>query len=1035
MSAAAWPRVDLGAGRLSSAPESGMLSEHPPAPSADALARADVDALRLHGHASSAPLAALASLSVAGLLVWLLHAVVPIVPLLVWLLALCLVIAWRLLLPRAQRRAAPATDSAGLPGVVQMLDQARWLRLYRASAAAHGLVWGLAAWLPATLDDPQLQAALVFVLVGLVVGAMALTLFDLATALLSALLVLGPLALRVAGLGAALPPATVVAGAMAGALLVLLALAYRRVDRERHALATTQRAERQSAQGARDAQALLLQVFDHAGLGISVFDRAQRLVAWNSDVLGLTGLDPALLRRGMPLADAVRNLAEQGQFGPVDVAAEVARRLAVLQDTASGVERVRRPDGRLVEVRRNPLPDGGMVLFHVDITEREAGRRTAIEQQRMLALVLERTEQGFWYIDNALRTTDANPAMCRLLGLERAQLLGRSIYEFVDAENRAVFEHNVAMRATGQTGSYEIALTRSDGRQVHCLNNATPVFDSAGRKTGALGLFSDISARKAAEQQIRLAGEALTQKSQVLAWTLDSLVQGVLNVDPQGRCTAWNKRFIELLQLPPDLMDSHPELNDVLAWQLAHGAFGARQELLDADGHVSIARARAGAPASSGHRYRRVRPDGTVLDVASHFAADGSLVRTFTDVTASVAAEAALIAARDEAERAREEAEAANRAKSDFLSRMSHELRTPLNAILGFAQLMLADRDEPPRGSQHQRLDALMRGGHHLLALINDVLDVARIEAGNLQVSLEAVDLPQLLQEALALVQPVAQARGVVLVAPVLDARADWRVTADATRLRQVLLNLLSNAIKFNRDAGAVHISLHAAGCQLRLEVADQGAGITPEQLPRLFQAFERLDMDGAVEGTGIGLALSRSLVTLMHGEIGVHSTPGQGSVFWLQLPRSTAPPRSLEDLVPAGLPASGPGLAAGTRHDVLYIEDNEVNQLLMQGMLAHRPAIALRLAALPEAGVAMAVATPPDLVLLDIQLPGIDGFEVLRRLRQHPALRRTPVIAVSANAMPDDLALARAAGFSGYLTKPVDMQRLLEVVDRALSK
>ncbi len=1004
---------------------------HPPAPLADVIAMhdSDDDHLRLRAHAAGVPLASLASLSVGGLLVWLLHDRIPAARLLAWLLALVLLVGWRLWLQRALRRAAAQGDRAGQQAATLARLPRHWLRQVRWLAACNGLVWGLAAWLPSTLADPQLQAALVFVLVGTAIGAFSLTLFDLPAALLFALAVLVPLGGRLAGIDGPLPPATLVAGVMVTTILLVLALAGLQLGRERRALAALQRAQRHSAQGARDAQVLLQQVFGHAGQGITVFDAAQRLQAWNDDVADLTGLDPALLHKGVPVDAFLRHMVAMGQFGAVHAETEVARRLAMLRSPVAGVSLERRRDGRLIEVRRNPLPGGGFVMFHVDITAREANRSAAADQQRMLALVLERAEQGFWYIDNALLTTDANPAMCRMLGLERAQLLGRSIYDFVDDENRAVFLHNTALRAAGQAGTYEITLTRGDGGLVHCLNNATPMVDGAGRKIGALGLFSDISAQKAAAEQIRLAGEALAQKSNVLAWTLDSLMQGVLNVDPQGRCIAWNKRFVELLQLPAALMDSHPQLNDLLDWQLREGKFGERLELLDDAGRFSISNFRAGAPAAMGHRYRRVRTDGVVLDVASYFAVDGSLVRTFTDVSASVAAEAALIAARDEAEHAREQAEAANRAKSEFLSRMSHELRTPLNAILGFAQLLQADASDPPSVGQHQRLDALMRGGRHLLALIDDVLDVARIEVGNLQLVLQSVDLPQLVDEALALVQPMAQARGVVLVAPEVDAAADWCVRGDPTRLRQVLLNLLSNAIKFNCAAGEVRISLQGAGCQLRLEVADQGAGITPAQLPRLFQAFERLDMDGAVEGTGIGLALSRSLVTLMHGEIGVHSTPDQGSVFWLQLPRCNAP--RLRQAVPQNtvsraLPAQC--------HEVLYIEDNEVNQLLMQGMLAHRPAITLHLAALPEAGVSMALAKPPDLVLLDIQLPGMDGFEVLRRLRQHPALQHTPVIAVSANAMPSDLADAREAGFSDYLTKPLDLRRLLQVVDATLA-
>ncbi len=995
--------------------------------SVDAKPQTDIDGLRLRAHVASARLAIWGSLAVAGLLGWTVWPVAHLAWQAAWLAGLLLVMAWRLHLASAHRRGWAQLSASG--GPVLQAAQARWLVRYRQGMALHGVAWGLAAWLAGTLADPQLQATVVLLLVGLVVGAMTLTLFDLVAAWLFAAPALGLLLARLAHDGAPLAPPTLMALVMGGLLLGMLSIAGRRADHARRVLAAAQRAERDSAREVRNAQSLLQQVFDHAGQGISVFDRQHRLLAWNDQVACLAGVAPETLQVGVPLADCVRNEALQhGGRPPLD-AAEVARRVRVLTSAGPGILRQRRPDGRLIELRHNPLPDGGVVLFHVDITEREARRRAADEQRRVLELVLERTAQGFWYIDNDLRTTDANPAMCRMLGLERAQLLGRSIYEFVDAENRAIFERHVALRTTGQAGGYEIALTRADGRQVHCFNNATPVFDAAGRKTGALGLFSDISAQKAAELQIRQASEALALKSHVLSLTLDSLVQGVLNVDPEGRCTAWNRRFLELLHFPPELMAGRPRLGDLLDWQLQHGEFGDQLERMDDEGRRSVSQAQQGAPATSGHRYRRVRADGTVLDVASHFAADGSLVRTFTDVTASVAAERALIAARDEAERAREEAEAANRAKSDFLSRMSHELRTPLNAILGFAQLLQADADDPPSAGQRQRLDALVRGGQHLLALINDVLDVARIEAGNLQLTLAPVDLGRQVQDSLALVQPMAQARGVRLQGPdLLQPGGPW-VTADATRLRQVLLNLLSNAIKFNRDAGEVQVRWQADAARVRLEVADQGAGITPDQLPRLFQAFERLDMEGAVEGTGIGLALSRSLVTLMQGQIGVDSTPGEGSVFWVALPACAAP-----QAVPAVAAPAAPAAGQPRQRDVLYIEDNEVNQVLMEGMLAHRPAIALRVAALPEAGLAMAVARPPDLVLLDIQLPGIDGFEVLKRLRQLPALQHTPVVAVSANAMPDDLAQARAAGFADYLTKPVDMARLLAVVDRLLA-
>jgi PAS domain S-box-containing protein len=913
----------------------------------------------------------------------------------------------------------------------------RRLWQYRLLILGHGVVWGALAWLPVSLDDAQLQTALVIVLVGLAVGAMMLTLFDLLAALLFVAAVLLPLAARLAAQSDPLPTAIGVAGTMAMLLLGLLALAGRRAERERHTLARVLRAERHSADAAREAQALLNQAFEHAGQGISVFDRDLRLRAWNPQLFETTGLTPATVFPGMPLRDWLAGLALSGGFDAAAAGPELDRQVQAMSDPWPVVTQAQRADGRRIETRRNPLPDGGFVVFHADITERERARAAAAEQQRKLKLILENTEQGFWYIDNQLRTTDANPAMCRMLGIDLAQMIDRSIYDFVDAANRAVFERHVRLRSEGHADGYEIALTRADGRQVHCFNNATPVFDAAGRKTGALGLFSDISAQKQAELQIRQASELLTQKSRTLEMTLDSLVQGVLNVDASGRCTTWNHRFLELLQFPPALMASRPTLDELLNYQLAQGHFGPRLEQLDESGRRSVTLAQRGAPVMSGHRYRRCRADGVVIDVASNFAADGSLVRTFTDVTASVAAEAALTTARDEAEHARaeaeharEEAESANRAKSEFLSRMSHELRTPLNAILGFGQLLQTDVLDPLSVGQCQHVDELLRGGRHLLALVNDVLDVARIEAGQLQLTLQPVDLAALARDCLRLMQPVALARGVNMVLQFEPPNASWRVTADATRLKQVLLNLLSNAIKFNRAAGEVRLRGLVVVDGVRLEVADQGPGITPEQLPRLFQAFERLDMEGAIEGTGIGLALSRSLMALMHGEIGVHSAPGPepGSVFWLRLPASAAAVIAASLPVVAGLPAP-----AQRRHDVLYIEDNAVNQVLMQGMLAHRPGIALRLAAWPEDGLAMAIEQPPDLVLLDIQLPGMDGFEVLRRLREQAPLRHTPVIAVSANAMPDDLADAQRAGFADYLTKPVDLPRLLALVDRAL--
>lgn len=408
-----------------------------------------------------------------------------------------------------------------------------------------------------------------------------------------------------------------------------------------------------------------------------------------------------------------------------------------------------------------------------------------------------------------------------------------------------------------------------------------------------------------------------------------------------------------------------------------------------------------------------------VRDISQRREAERALQRLTDGLEQRVAERTAALSA------ARDEAEAANRAKSDFLSRMSHELRTPMNAILGFGQLLELD---PQAGdSTHARAREILTAGRHLLALINEVLDLSRIEGGQLEISLEDVALAPLLHEALKLVGAQAAARGVVLDAS--QAPADAVLRADRTRLRQVLLNLLSNAIKYNRAGGGVRLRVLPVAAGWRIEVEDDGAGLDAAQCARLFRPFERLDAARAgIEGTGIGLALSRHLAELMGGRIGVRSQPGQGSCFWVELPRGSAVGAASAP-VAAATPSGAPLPVAADRI-VLQIEDNPSNRTLVEEIVALRPRWRLYSAALPAEGLALAQSLRPDLVLLDLHLPDIDGWEVLRRLRADPATRALPVVAVSASAMHADLERGRAAGFADYLTKPLDLQRLLALLD-----
>jgi signal transduction histidine kinase/ActR/RegA family two-component response regulator len=388
-----------------------------------------------------------------------------------------------------------------------------------------------------------------------------------------------------------------------------------------------------------------------------------------------------------------------------------------------------------------------------------------------------------------------------------------------------------------------------------------------------------------------------------------------------------------------------------------------------------------------------------------------------------------------ELELAIEEARAANQAKSAFLSSMSHELRTPLNAILGFAQI-LASNDMPTTPEQKKEFSGhILKSGRHLLTLINEILDLAKVEAGALQLSMEAVALDEILMECRSMIAPLAAGRGVQVRFPE-HLLSNAVVQADRTRLKQVLLNLLSNAVKYNRDGGAVVVDCApAAPARLRLTVQDTGMGMTPDQLAALFQPFNRLGQEnGPQEGTGIGLVVTRRLVGMMGGEMGVTSSPGEGSVFWIELARAEA--RAGAAAAAGGAPAAAPAAAGGAvPHTLLYVEDNPANLRLVQEIVRFRPGLRLLSAADGPAGLALARAERPDVVLMDLNLPGMSGFEVLAQLRRDAATAAVPVIALSANAMQHDIERGLAAGFARYLTKPIDIDKFNEAIDGVLAQ
>jgi PAS domain S-box-containing protein len=496
---------------------------------------------------------------------------------------------------------------------------------------------------------------------------------------------------------------------------------------------------------------------------------------------------------------------------------------------------------------------------------------------------------------------------------------------------------------------------------------------------------------------------------------LDHAPLGLLFLDPQGRIVECNPRFAEMCGRSAESLPGLTVL-DLLPREDADTIMRARRDLIAGQAGRVVARARLRVGPEDGAAFAEVRVVASALR-------DGTgkvlrMVAMVEDVGDQLRLEAS--------EKARHRAEASDRAKNEFLSRMSHELRTPLNAMIGFAQLLGLDREPVLPAHQADWAQQIQRAGWHLLELINDTLDLSRIESGSLSLALQPVDLAQLAEAVRSLVAGAAAQRGVAVTieaAPGLPP-----VEADPLRLRQVLTNLLSNAVKYNRPQGAVSVRIGADGKgQLLVSVSDTGLGMSREQLQRLFQPYDRLGREGSgVEGTGIGLVIARRLIELMGGTLAVDSRSGEGSTFTVRLPASPQP------LPPARLGAET-GPAPYAQRLVHYVEDNPTNVEVMRGVLGQRPQVRLEVSTLGLDGLAAIRREPPDLVLLDMQLPDISGPELLRHLKRDDELAKIPVIVVSADATPDHVKEALTLGALHYVTKPVAMAEFLVLLDEAL--
>ena len=570
---------------------------------------------------------------------------------------------------------------------------------------------------------------------------------------------------------------------------------------------------------------------------------------------------------------------------------------------------------------------------------------------------------------------------------------------------------------------YELTYIRKDGSRFPAVVSVTALRDDRGAIIGYLLIGTDNTARKQVEEEQKKLDQRLRDQQFYTRSLIESNIDALMTTDPRGIITDVNKQMEALTGRTRDELIGAPFKNYFTDPERAEAAI----KLVLSEKKVTDFELTACA--------RDGKKTEVSYNATTFYDRDRTLQGVFAaarDVTERKRNEQALLETNAELETAKSAAEKANLAKSDFLSSMSHELRSPLNAILGFAQLMESATPAPP-DSQKESIAQILRAGWHLLELINQVLDLAVIESGKVSMSPEPVSVADVMSECQAMMEPEAQLRGVRMTFPRFDTPVF--VTADRTRLKQIVINLLSNAIKYNKEQGAVVVGCTASTPgRTRISVSDTGAGLSPEKVAQLFQPFNRLGQEAAgVAGTGIGLVVTKRLAELMEGELGVESIPGTGSVFWCELVSTTAP-RVVVDGGEAPVPVEPQISVAARQSTVLYVEDNPANMKLVEQLIARRPEIRLLTAINGTLGIEVARASQPTLILMDINLPGISGLDAMKLLRRDPATAHIPVVALSANAMPRDIHASLDAGFFRYLTKPIKVKEFMDTLTAGLA-
>jgi PAS domain S-box-containing protein len=633
--------------------------------------------------------------------------------------------------------------------------------------------------------------------------------------------------------------------------------------------------------------------------------------------------------------------------------------------------------------------------------------RSAEQRYRQL---LDAAPDAMLVVDGDGTIEFANAQTERLFGYTRQELIGTPFERLVPDRFRAVHgEHVRRFRASPNTRTMGSGLDlfgkHRDGRDIPVEVSLSPV------GTSVCAAIRDITERRRLEATSKLNAERL-------ASAVETIEDAFALFDANDRLVLCNSVYRGLLgdATGPVVGKSYGELIDVWMRDLAFASDDDRTRFRE----ERLAGRRDPKGAFEVHTR-----DGRTLRVMDRRTAEGGIVKTIWDLTQDVRIAAEL-------RHAQGSAEAASAAKSEFLSSMSHELRTPLNAILGFAQLLERDRKEPLSARHKERAGQILRGGEHLLRLIDDILDLSRIEAGRVSISKEPVSVPEVLEQVRRTLEPMAVRAAVRFeVAPV--AAGLPKVAADRVRFSQIVMNFGSNAIKYNRPGGAVTLRVSHEGGTIRVTVSDTGIGVPEGKQDKLFQPFQRAGQEtGPIEGTGIGLVISKRLAELMDGSVGFRSTPGIGSEFWVELPAEAPSERAY--------PVAAPGAAPDSRLEgqvgrlILYVEDNPANVAFMRDVLGDFEGIELASVPTAEMGIAVARARRPDVVVMDINLPGMSGLEALGVLRSTAETSAIPVIALTAAASERDRQRGIDAGFFRYLTKPVKVDELVSALETLLA-